>query len=199
MTHYFTDNRNLKENRKDHSFRFSGYLYTFTTDNGVFSKTGIDQGSAILLESACSMNLSGRILDMGCGYGTLSVVLGHTFPDCSLTAVDVNPRAVELTELNAGQNGVELEAFVSDGFAAVSSSFNVVITNPPIRAGKKVIYKMFEDAYNHLYDNGIFLAVIRKQQGAESAMRKLEEIYGNCRVVDKEKGYWVLLSEKLTG
>ena len=136
---------------------------------------------------------------MGCGYGTLSVVLARVFPDCKLTAVDVNPRAVELTGLNAKQNGVDVEAFVSDGFANVSSLFNVVITNPPIRTGKKVIYKMFEDAYDHLYDNGIFLAVIRKQQGAESSMRKLEEIFGNCRVVDKKKGYWVLLCTKLTG
>ena len=199
MTHYFTDNRNLKENRKDHSFRFSGYLYTFTTDNGVFSKTGIDEGSAFLLECACDMELIGKVLDMGCGYGTLFVVLAKQFPECMVTGVDVNPRAVELTELNAAQNGVKLEAFVSDGFASVSSSFNVVITNPPIRTGKKVIYKMFEDAFDHLYDNGIFLAVIRKQQGAESAMRKLEEIFGNCRVVDKKKGYWVLLCTKLTG
>ena len=131
MTHYFTDNRNLKENRKDHSFRFSGYLYTFTTDNGVFSKTGIDQGSAILLESACSMNLSGRILDMGCGYGTLSVVLGHTFPDCSLTAVDVNPRAVELTELNAGQNGVELEETHLGNWKVVKNSINSTHVSVP--------------------------------------------------------------------
>lgn len=199
VTHYFTDNRNLKENRKEHSFRFSGHLYTFTTDNGVFSKTAIDYGSQVLLENAAKLELKGSVLDMGCGYGVISVVLKHVFPDCSVTGVDVNPRAVELTAVNAERNGTEVRTFVSDGYEGVKDCFDAVVTNPPIRAGKKVIYKMFEDARDHLYDNGIFLAVIRRQQGAESAAKKLTEVFGNCEVIDRDRGYWILLCRKLTG
>ena len=192
MTHYFTDNRNLTENRKDHSFRFSGYLYTFTTDNGVFSKTGVDYGSQVLLKNAIELDLKGSVLDMGCGYGVISIILKHTFPDCFVTGVDINPRAVELTSLNAEKNGTEISAYVSDGYASVEGKFDTIVTNPPIRTGKKVIYKMFEDAKDHLRAGGNFIAVVRKQQGAESAVKKLKDVFGNCNVIDRDKGYWIL-------
>lgn len=198
-THYFTDNQNLTENRKEHSFRFSGILFTFTTDNGVFSKTEIDYGSKVLLEATCKEGISGNVLDMGSGYGTIGVVLKKLFPQTNIDCVDVNPRAVELTTLNAQNNSCDVQAYVSDGFSEVKKSFDYVVTNPPIRAGKKVIYQMFEDAYTHLNDGGKLIAVIRRKQGAESAVKKFEEIFSNCEIIAKDKGYWVLKSTKLTG
>ncbi len=198
MAHYFTDNRNLEENRKEHSFRFSGHLYTFVTDNGVFSKTGVDRGTEILLEACLDEHLYGRVLDLGCGYGVVSAVLGTAFPSVKMTAVDINPRAVELTQINCAQNHVPCDAFVSDGFAAVDGLFSHVVTNPPIRAGKAVIYGMFEDSFRHLVRRGTLIAVIRRKQGAESAVKKLTEIFGNCEVISRDKGYWVLRSTKLT-
>jgi 16S rRNA (guanine1207-N2)-methyltransferase len=196
--HYFTDNRNLTENRKEHSFLFSGHSFSFITDNGVFSKTGIDSGSEILLSTIAKKPLSGKVLDMGCGYGTISVVLKKLFPDISVTAVDINPRAVELAQLNCEGNGTDCSVFVSDGFEKVSGMFDHVITNPPIRAGKKTIYRMFEDAYTHLNIGGTLTAVIRRKQGAESAVRKFDELFHNCTVLCRDKGYWVLESRKLT-
>ena len=196
--HYFTDNHNLTENRKDHSFRFSGHLLTFTTDNGVFSKTGIDEGSRILLEALVQEGVHGSVLDLGCGYGVLGITLKTVFPDIVLTAADINPRAAELTELNCKKNNIEAEVLVSDGFSEIASVFDAVVTNPPIRTGKKVIYRMFEEAYDHLRKDSILYAVIRRKQGAESACRKFEEIFGNCEVIAREKGYWVLKSFKLT-
>ena len=94
---------------------------------------------------------------------------------------------------------LDLNAFVSDGFESVEGTFDHIVSNPPIRAGKKVIYKMFEDAYMHLNEGGLFTIVIRKQQGAESAVKKLNEIFNNCEVIDRDKGYWILQSSKLTG
>ena len=199
MAHYFTDNRNLEENRKEHSFRFSGHYYTFVTDNGVFAKTGVDPGTEILLKACADQILPGRTLDLGCGYGVVSVVLGSLVPRAKMSAVDINPRAVELCELNCAQNRVTCNAFVSDGFAEVNGMFRQIITNPPIRAGKKVIYKMFEDAFAHLETGGAFYAVIRRKQGAESALKKLTEVFGNCDVIERDKGYWVLKCTKLTG
>ena len=199
MAHYFTDNRNLETNRKEHSFRFSGRLYNFTTDNGVFSKTGVDYGTLVLLEAVVSQPLSGAVLDLGCGYGVISVVLKSMYPECELTSVDINPRAIELTELNCGQNNAKCRVLVSDGFSQLKeSSFDAVITNPPIRAGKKVIYQMFDDAYAHLNQKGKLMAVIQRKQGAESAVKKLTSLFGNCTVVSRDRGYWVLESTKLT-
>jgi 16S rRNA (guanine1207-N2)-methyltransferase len=192
MTHYFTDNRNLDENRKEHSFRFFGHDYIFVTDNGVFAKGGVDYGSMVLLESAVE-EIHGDVLDLGCGYGAISVVAASYNPDGTTAGVDVNPRAVELTGLNAKRNGVSVEALVSDGFAAVDDrTFDLVLTNPPIRAGKKVIYRLFAESWAHLKENGILMAVIRRQQGAESAVKELNRLFGSCTVVRRDRGYWVL-------
>lgn len=188
--HYFTDNRNLDENRKVHTFRFSGHVFSFTTDNGVFSKTGVDYGTEVLLE--CCKDIHGEVLDLGCGYGVVGIVL-KTLYDCTVTAVDINPRAVELTQLNSSLNHAEVTAVVSDGFENLAGRrFSFVITNPPIRAGKQTIYGMFDDALAHLETGGVLLAVIRRKQGAESALRRLTETFGNCETIGKDKGYWVL-------
>ena len=198
MAHYFTDNRNLKEDRKDHSFRFSGRSFTFTTDHGVFSMQGIDYGTQVLLKALSEENVTGRLLDMGCGYGVIGVVSKTIFPACDVTMADINPRAAQLAENNCLLNGADCHILISDGFQEISDTFQWIVTNPPIRAGKKVIYAMFEDAYAHLNETGTFLAVIRRQQGAESALRKLKEVFGNCEVIAKDKGYWILKSIKLT-
>ena len=198
IAHYFTDNRNLSENRKEHSFRFSGHLFKFVTDNGVFSKTGVDQGTEILLEACVQENIRGSVLDLGCGYGPVGTVIKTLFPDCRVICSDVNPRAAELTAINTALNNAECEVLVSDGFDKIDDVFDSVITTPPIRAGKAVIYRMFDEAYAHMNGGGSFYAVIRRKQGAESACRKLEEIFQNCDVISRDKGYWVLKSTKLT-
>ena len=197
--HYFTDNSDLPADRREHSFSFSNQVFTFTTDLGVFSKSGVDQGTELLLNAVCRNPVSGSVLDLGCGYGTVGVVVKTLFPECAVTCVDINPRAVELAQLNAQRAHVEVDALVSDGFSAIGDrSFDLVITNPPIRAGKKVIYQMFDDAYAHLNQKGKLMAVIQRKQGAESAVKKLTSLFGNCTVVSRDRGYWVLESTKLT-
>lgn len=136
---------------------------------------------------------------MGCGYGVISVVLKDLYPEIEMTSVDVNPRAVELTQLNCDQNKVSSHVLVSDGFSQLKeSSYDAVVTNPPIRAGKKVIYQLFDDAYDHLKKDGKLVLVIQRKQGAESALKKLEDLFGNCTVISRDRGYWVLESRKLT-
>ncbi len=194
MNHYFTDNRHLTENRKEISFRFWCFSCRFLSDNGVFSKGAIDYGTRVLLDAIHdNKQLHGRTLDVGCGYGVIGIVLKKAFPDSFVTMVDVNPRAVQLACENAQLNDVHVEILESDIYECVKGrTFHNIITNPPIRAGKKVIYKIFEGAYEHLEQNGELWVVIRKQQGALSAKAKLEEIYKNCEIIKKEKGYYVL-------
>ncbi len=196
--HYYTDNRNLIKNRKDHSFRFSGHLFTFTTDNGVFSKTEIDEGSEILLSVVCERGVHGNVLDLGCGYGVIGITLKTQFPDTSVTMADINPRAVELARINCAQNSAPCDCLISDGFEMIHDTFDYVITNPPIRTGKKNIYGMFEAAYEHLCENGELIAVIRRKQGAESAVKKFQEIFGNCTILERDRGFWVIQGQKLT-
>lgn len=193
MSHYFTDNRELAKNRKDLSFRFSCFNLTFVSDNGVFCKDYIDEGSIALLKVLNENELGEKILDVGCGYGTIGITLKKCFPDSQIDMVEINPRAIELAKINAEKNKCDVRIFESDVYSNVTDcDYTDIVTNPPIRAGKKVIYKIFEEAYDHLSDNGILWVVIRKNHGAQSAKRFLESVFGNCEIVRKDKGYYIL-------
>ena len=198
MNHYFTDNRQLAENRKELSFRFWCFNYTFTTDNGVFSKGGVDFGTQVFLDTLISRKeLGNHILDVGCGYGPIGIIIKHNFSDANVDMVDVNPRAVELAKLNASLNHVDVHICESNIYEHVDCvTYTDILTNPPIRAGKKVIYEIFEKAYDHLQVEGCLWVVIRKQQGAMSAVKKINEIFGNCDIIRKEKGYFILKAKK---
>lgn len=198
MHQYFEDNRDLTTNRKEISFRFWCLNYTFVSDNGVFSKDKIDQGSIILLDTIIASNKAlHKTLDLGCGYGVVGIILKKHFEDCEVEAVDVNPRALKLAKENAITNGVKIKVYESFAFEKIESKdFNTIITNPPIRAGKKVVYEMFEQACEHLKIDGCLWVVIRKQQGANSAIMKIKALFNNCEVVKKQSGYYILYAKK---
>ena len=194
--HYFTDNTDLPSHRKEISYSIGEKTWTFVTDDGVFSKDEVDTGTRVLLKAACAEDLTGNVLDMGCGYGVIAVTVKSMFPKTEVTAADINPRAVSLASENAERNHAEIAVLESDGFAKIEGQYHAILTNPPIRAGKQVIYAMFRDAYAHLEPGGILLAVIRRKQGAESAVKFLAEVFGDCSVILRDKGYWVLKCTK---
>lgn len=197
MSHYFTDNRQLAQNRKDLSFRFSCFNLTFVSDNGVFCKDYIDEGTIVLLNCISKQNLGKKILDVGCGYGTIGITLKKCFPESSIDMVEINPRAIELAQLNAKKNECDVHIFKSDVYSNVEDvDYTDIVTNPPIRAGKKVIYKIFKEAHDHLSTGGHLWIVIRKNHGALSAKRYIEEVFGNCEIIEREKGYFVLKTDK---
>ena len=189
---YFEDNQNLESRPHIHNFEIAGESFSFTTDIGVFSKSGVDEGTQVLLNYALTQDLKGDILDLGCGYGVVGIVLKRFYDKCQVTCCDVNNRALELTKLNQANNDCSLNTVYSDGFENIAQTFDAIITNPPIRVGKKVLYPLLEQSYKHLNEDGLFLAVVRRNQGAESMMKYLDSLYGNCEVVSKKKGYWVL-------
>jgi len=198
--HYFTDNRHLPNDRRELSFQYQGVALRFISDNGVFSKSAVDYGSKVLLEALGEheAQLQTDILDVGCGYGVLGLSIKKAYPDKRVTMLDINPRAVELTELNARNNQCDVTVHVSDAYEKVENEcFSDIITNPPIRTGKKVIYPIFANAYQHLYHQGILWVVIRKAQGDESAKKYIESVFGNCEIIKKDKGYCILRAQKL--
>lgn len=152
----------------------------------------MDQGTSILLDALKEFPFTGDVLDMGCGYGVIGIVLAKTHPNIHVTACDINARAVELTKINAEKNQVSLEVKESNGFESIPGKYDAILMNPPIRTGKENVYQLFDGAYQHLKQDGKFFCVIRKQQGAPSAQKKLLELYQNCEIQAKSKGYWVL-------
>ncbi|MBQ8136006.1 MAG: class I SAM-dependent methyltransferase, partial [Clostridia bacterium] len=130
---------------------------------------------------------------LGCGWGPIGITVAKRFPEAEVLMCDVNARAVALAEKNIAANGVQnAAAILSDGFANIEGMFQTILTNPPIRAGKSVIYGFFKDAAAHLKPDGCLILVIRKQQGAESAERYLKTIYESVLRLDRKKGYWIL-------
>ena len=193
--HYYTNNVNARSDEKFFDYVLKGHKLRFTTDVGVFSKGDVDFGSRLLVETFAEPEISGNILDVGCGYGPIGLSLAKSYVNRNIHMVDVNQRALELSKKNAQDNGISnatrYESFCYDG---VEGEFAAILSNPPIRAGKKVVHAIIEEAKEYLVENGELWIVIQKKQGAPSAKAKMEEVYGNCEVVDKDKGYFILKS-----
>ena len=188
--HYYTENPASAHDERRVAVRALGQALTFTTDAGVFSRDGLDRGTEVLLNALPT--LSGRVLDLGCGWGAVGVALGKANPALEIVMTDVNARAAELSRRNAQDNGVAATVVQGDGFEAVTGRFDAIVTNPPIRAGKAVIYGLFERARDYLTPGGALYIVIRKQQGAPSALKFLKERYASVEILDREAGFWVL-------
>lgn len=196
MDHYFSkDNNTLKSNPKVIAFRVNNEDLKFNTDHGVFAKDNFDRGTEVLLRFLEVNETAKTALDLGCGYGVVGVYLNKVY-QLDVEMVDVNLRAIELSKSNIVLNNAKANVYESDAFSAVQKTFDLIVVNPPIRAGKDVYYKMFEDSANYLNENGEFWTVINKKHGADSAIKKLKSIYANVRIVDKKKGFNVVVCIK---
>ena len=164
--------------------------------NRKFSKDGLDFGSRLLLETIPLEEVGGKVLDMGCGYGVLGIVV-NKITSCYVDMVDVNLRAMHLANINIKENGCSnINVFESNTYSNINSKYTSIITNPPIRAGKQIVYDIVMNAKDYLEDNGKLFLVIRKEQGAKSLIRDLEKVY-QVDILNKKKGFYILKCSKL--
>ena len=197
MSHYFKDDPSLKSQEKEIKFKINDRDFSLISDRGVFSSKALDTGSQYFIETLLTQDLSGSGLDLGCGIGTISVVLKSFKPNLKLTLSDINERAVKLSQKNLSKYGFnDSKVVVSDLFEKLKESFDFIYFNPPIRAGKKVIYDGFAQAYQNLVTDGRLYIVMRRDLGAESAIKELQKSFQKVEVLSKTKGYWVIVSQK---
>ncbi len=189
MSHYFTNDNNIKSEEHKIEVSFKNNNYEFILDNGVFSKTKLDFATKTLLESLDFNSIKGRVLDFGCGWGPIGIIIKKN-TDAVVDMVDVNLRSINLSKKNAKLNNVEVNIFESDIYSNVKDKYNYIITNPPIRVGKKILYEILFNAYDYLLDNGELWLVISKNQGAKSLLKDLKEKY-NVNIVCKNKEFFV--------
>ena len=189
---YYAENPDAAHDIHELRVELLGEKMTFLTDAGVFSKKMIDFGSQLLLK-CLEVNQGETVLDVGCGYGPLGLSLAKAY-GVQATMVDINNRALDLARQNAERNKVEATIFQSNIYEQVEGKFDHVISNPPIRAGKQVVHEIIEKSQDFLETGGDLTIVIQKKQGASSAKSKMEEVFGNCEIVKKDKGYYILRS-----
>lgn len=192
--HYFTSNPQSAHDERAIQVELAGVRADFCTDAGVFSRDGLDFGSRLLIETVHPL-LHGRVLDMGCGWGAIGVLLAKLCPGVQITMADINERAVALAARNARQNGAIAETLVSDGYENIAPAFDAIVTNPPIRAGKQTVYRILDGAKTRLAPGGRLFLVIRKEQGAPSAQTHLQGVYSRVELLARKKGYWILACE----
>lgn len=188
--HYFSPEPMAQHAPREVTIPFEGNHITFLTDAGVFSRDGFDEGSELMLSAALDA-LKGDVLDLGCGWGPVGILAAKLCPACQVTLVDVNARACQLAEENARLNGVKAQVFCQDGLNSIAQHFDWILLNPPIRAGKETVYRLFRESAAHLKPGGTLVVVIRKQQGAPSAQRYLETLFSQVSLRCRKKGYHV--------
>ena len=198
MQHYFID----KEHQETDFFDFNDSVLNldlcFRSCDSIFSKNKIDDGTRSLLNAIHeNVELSGHCLDLGCGLGVIAIALIKKF-NVTFDMVDINNTAVKLSRENLIKNNVQRSAkvFYSDGFSEVKESYDFIVTNPPIKTGKKLLFDLMSGAYDHLKDDGQLILVIRKDHGMESLKKHINSIFGNCEIIDRNKGFYILKAQK---
>lgn len=197
--HYYSKKPQTESKPRQWKFTLLGSTFLFETDAGVFSKSEVDFGSRVLIETFELPDVKGAILDVGCGYGPIGLSIAKQNPDRLVYMMDINERAIALSQKNAQLNGIQnVRIFESDGLSAVDHELQAaaILTNPPIRAGKETIFRFYDGAFEKLVPGGELWIVIQKKQGAPSTLIHLEEKFAEVDVVEKKKGYWIIRAKK---
>lgn len=198
MQHYFIEKEHKEEDFFEFEDEIAGIKLNIRSCDNIFSKDEIDKGSRTLIDTILSqLDLKGKGLDFGCGYGVIGLILMKKL-DVIIDFADVNQTALDLTRMNLIKNGVRRAGDIikTDGFSNISSNYDFIVTNPPIKTGKKLLFSVMEDAFKHLNDNGTLTLVIRKDHGEDSLRKHLVSVFGNCEVLKRNKGYYILHSIK---
>lgn len=189
MSHYFT-NDEIKSNEKIYVTKINDIELKFYTDNGVFSKNKLDFGTRTLLENLEIDRFRGKILDFGCGIGPIGIYLSLKTKE-KIDMIDINKRSISLAIKNSKLNNTNTNIFESNIYEKINKKYDFIVSNPPIRVGNEVLYKILFEAKEHLNENGELWIVINKDQGAKTITKKLEQFY-DVTIVEKNKGFYVI-------
>ncbi|HAV21288.1 MAG: class I SAM-dependent methyltransferase [Bacillota bacterium] len=191
--HYFTEKPGSQRAIKEISVEIRGIPFIFRTDRGVFSRGKLDRGTRLLID-AMDLDGANQILDLGCGYGPIGIVAAKLAPESEVIMVDVNERACELARENAVLNRVaNTKVLCGDGFRPVRGMrFDLVLCNPPIRAGKSVVFSLIAEAREFLKPGGSLLVVARTKQGSKSILKHMSEVFDVALEIEKGGGYRVM-------
>lgn len=197
---YFTSKPTSRRRPESVSAVLHGRTFVFVTDTGVFSHGRVDRGTELLAESL-RLEPGAHVLDLGCGYGVLGIVAAALAPNGRVVMTDPNERAVELARRNVHANAVpHVDVRLGAFYEPVSGErFDAIVTNPPIRAGKEVVFRLVDEAPVHLRRGGSLWMVARTKQGAKSIEARIASTFGGSDTVARGSGFRVLRSSPPKG
>ena len=196
MSHYYDGKVDLKSEIKTFEYHYDDEKFIFATDNGVFSKDTVDHASRLLIDCVRKYGLGKNVLDYGCGWGPIGIILKRLKPEVNIDLVDVNERAISLANTNAKANRVDVSVLKCDDISTLNKTYDTIILNPPIRAGKTVVYDMYKKAYSAMNEKGRLFIVIKMKHGARSHFKELSVIFKEVVLREKNSGHWLITADK---
>jgi 16S rRNA (guanine1207-N2)-methyltransferase len=163
-----------------------------TTDSGTFSPGRLDPGTRLLLETAPAPPAAGDLLDLGCGYGPIALVLAKRSPEARVWAVDVNRRALDLCNRNAAAAGLANVRCLPADDPALPASYQVIWSNPPVRIGKQALHVMLTGWLARLAPGAAAYLVVQRNLGSDSLQRWLADAGWQVARIASRAGYRVL-------
>ena len=196
MQHYFIDKEHKKEDYFKYKTEFNGTQFVFNSVDSMFSKDSLDEGTRVLLNTVLKhYSLMGDVLDLGCGIGSIGIILKHNFPDVKVDMVDINNTALKLAKQNCDLNKIDCNnIFYSNLYENVDKKYDFIVTNPPIKVGKEILFNVVTGSKNHLKDGGEIVLVIRKNHGQESMKKHMQEVFNNVEILKRDRGYYIMRS-----
>lgn len=187
---YFEKNPSCESREREIHVNLGGKERSVLTDSGVFSASGLDKGTGVLLQSVPTPPPSSCVLDLGCGWGTISMDLAIKSPSCQIWALEINERAKELCKKNAEKLGIKNIKVIDEG--QKTPDFDFIYSNPPVRIGKEAMRKLIGTWMARLKEGGKAYMVVNKHLGSDSLMAWMKEEGWKAQKIKSSKGYRVI-------
>ncbi|MCS3492764.1 16S rRNA G1207 methylase RsmC [Arthrobacter sp. JUb119] len=171
--HYFTASPASADERRIIEVELNGSLRKVQTASGIFSPAGLDKGTAVLLQYVPAPR--GRILDIGCGWGPITLAAAEQSPQSEVYGVDVNERSIDLARLNATALGLSNVVVGTPESVDPNLEFDTIWSNPPIRIGKDALHELLMLWLPRLAPGGEAWMVVQKNLGSDSLQKWLVE------------------------
>jgi len=196
MEHYYTEKPRSEVKEINFSYEIKGIRLDFVSVSGVFAfGDRIDKATQLLIENYRPSGASNFVLDVGCGFGPISLFIKRRYPHIQMTGVDINERAVKYAKINAKKNDLDIEFLKSDLYEELRGRlFGDIVSNPPIAAGKALNTRLIAEARSHLMKNGALWLVAYHNKGGETLKKIMLDVFGNAEDIEKSGGIRVYRS-----